>query len=162
MLQLLLNPTTKVHKTQPSLLLRTTPPPPLRTLSTPSLLLLLRFSSSSRETQTGKGFVSSLLLVVGAVGKRDNVSLHERRPRRSGRGLMSQVFFIHVLRMFVCLGPDFQLNFENVILPIIANLSLLANFCPFALIIIIFNFLIFLKWQSIHKYTYSNLTILKI
>jgi hypothetical protein len=101
MLQLLLNPMTKVHKTQPSLLLRTTPPP-LRTLLTPSLLLLLlQFSSSSQETQTGKGFVSSLLLVVGAVGKRDNVSLHERRPRRSGRGLMSQVFFIHVLRMFV-------------------------------------------------------------
>jgi hypothetical protein len=100
MLQLLLNPMTKVHKTQPSLQLRTTPPR-LRTLLTPSLLLLLQFSSSSRETQTGKGFVSSLLLVVGGVGKRDNVSLHERRPRRSGRGLMSQVFFIHVLRMFV-------------------------------------------------------------
>jgi hypothetical protein len=99
MLQLLLNATTKVHKTQPSLLLRTTPQP-LRTLLTPSLLLLLQFSSSSREIQTGKGFVSSLLLVVGGVGKRDNVSLHERRPRRSGRGLMSQVFFIHVLRMF--------------------------------------------------------------
>jgi hypothetical protein len=98
MLQLLLNPMTKIHKTQPSLLLRTTPPP-LRTLLTPSLLLQL--SSSSRETQTGKGFVSSLLLVVARVGKRDNVSLHERRPRRSGRGLMSQVFFIHVLRMFV-------------------------------------------------------------
>jgi hypothetical protein len=93
---------TKVHKTQPSLLLRTTLPP-LRTLLTPSLLLLLllQFSSSSRETQTGKGFVSSLLLVVGGVGKQDNVSLHERRPRRSGRGLMSQVVFIHVLRMFV-------------------------------------------------------------